>query len=99
MAAVEAVDKCVGRIVDRVLAKGGQMLLTADHGNADVMIDENGGPMTAHSLNPVPLIHIAENAAPLADGGRLCDLSPTLLDMMDLPQPKEMTGVSLLKRN
>ena len=99
VAAVEAVDKCVGRIVDRVLAKGGQMLLTADHGNADVMIDENGGPMTAHSLNPVPLIHIAENAAPLADGGRLCDLSPTLLDMMGLAIPPEMTGRSLLVKD
>ena len=94
--AVEAVDTCVGRIVEKVLAKGGQMLLTADHGNADVMIDEQGGPMTAHSLNPVPLLHIAENAAPLSDGGRLCDLSPTLLDMMGLPIPPEMTGHSLL---
>ena len=94
--AVEAVDTCVGRIVEKVLAKGGQMLLTADHGNADVMIDEQGGPMTAHSLNPVPLLHIAENAAPLSDGGRLCDLSPTLLDMMGLPIPPEMTGRSLL---
>ena len=96
VAAVEAVDTCVGKIVDKILAKGGQLLLTADHGNADVMIDENGGPMTAHSLNPVPLIHIAEGAAPLADGGRLCDLSPTLLDMMGLPIPPEMTGKSLL---
>jgi len=96
VAAVEAVDTCVGKIVDKVLAKGGQLLLTADHGNADVMIDENGGPMTAHSLNVVPLIHIAEDAAPLADGGRLCDLSPTLLDMMGLPIPPEMTGRSLL---
>jgi 2,3-bisphosphoglycerate-independent phosphoglycerate mutase len=94
--AVEAVDTCVGKIVAKVLEKGGQLLLTADHGNADVMIDETGGPMTAHSLNPVPLLHIAEGAAPLADGGRLCDLAPTLLDMMGLAIPAEMTGRSLL---
>lgn len=94
--AVEAVDECVGRITEKMLAKGGRFLLTADHGNADVMIDEQGGPMTAHSLNVVPLIHVAKDPAPLREGGRLSDLAPTLLDMMDIPQPAEMTGQSLL---
>ncbi len=97
-AAVEAVDTCVGRIVDKVLAMGGQILLTADHGNADDMLDETGGPMTAHSLNPVPLIKIAADSTPLQDGGALCDLAPTLLDMMGLAIPQEMTGHSLLKK-
>ena len=72
--------------------------MTADHGNADVMLDEYGNVVTAHSLNPVPLVHIARHAAPLLDGGRLCDLAPSLLDIMDLPIPKEMTGHSLLQK-
>ena len=95
--AVEALDKCVKRIVDAVLAKGGQILLTADHGNADCMIDENGAPMTAHSLNEVPLVHISSEPKELLPGGRLADLSPTLLAVMGIPQPKEMTGKSLIK--
>ena len=94
--AIEALDECVDKLVTAVLGKGGQLLMTADHGNADEMIDKDGGPMTAHSLNKVPLVHIAENAVPLKDGGRLCDLAPTLLDMMGLEKPAEMTGMSLL---
>ena len=96
--AIEALDACVPRITEAILAKGGHILMTADHGNADVMLDEYGNVVTAHSLNPVPLVHIARHAAPLLDGGRLCDLAPSLLDIMDLPIPKEMTGHSLLQK-
>ena len=96
--AIEALDKCVPRIADAVLAKDGTILLTADHGNADDMIDEEGNAVTAHSLNPVPLVNIANKPHQLKDGGRLADLAPTLLDLMDIPQPEEMTGQSLLKK-
>ena len=94
--AIETLDKCVPRIADAVLSKGGQILLTADHGNADEMIAEDGSPMTAHSLSAVPLVHIAKEPMPLNDGGRLCDIAPTLLALMGLEIPKEMTGHSLL---
>lgn len=96
VSAVEALDKCVPRIIDAVLARGGQILLTADHGNADTMLDESGNVVTAHSTNPVPLVHIASDARRLADGGRLCDIAPTLLTLMGLPVPPEMTGRSLV---
>jgi len=95
-AAVEALDQCVAQVVDAVLAKGGQILLTADHGNADEMLDETGAVQTAHSLNPVPLVYISNRPKPLRTGGVLADLAPTLLDMMGLEIPKEMTGKSLL---
>ncbi len=95
--AIEALDDCVKRIVSEVLALGGQILLTADHGNADVMQDENGAVVTAHSLNKVPLMHIAKKPKELADGGRLADIAPTLLDIMGMEKPEEMTGKSLLK--
>lgn len=94
--AVEALDECVGRIADAVLRRGGEILLTADHGNADVMIDEEGQPMTAHSLNPVPFCCLSPRVKSLRDGGGLCDVAPTLLAMMGLPLPKEMTGHSLV---
>ena len=94
--AIETLDTCVPRIVEAVLGKGGQILLTADHGNADVMLDEDGNVVTSHSLNPVPLLHIAEEPVRLADGGRLSDIAPTMLTLMGLPIPKEMTGKSLV---
>lgn len=94
--AIEALDKCVPQIVDAVLAKDGQILLTADHGNADVMMDEKNNIVTAHSLNDVPLIHIANEPVKLNDGGRLCDIAPTLLKLMNLEIPDEMTGKSLI---
>ena len=94
--AIEALDKCVPQIVDAVLAKGGQILLTADHGNADVMTDSDGNTVTAHSLNDVPLVHIAENPSQLKDGGRLCDIAPTILKLMDLDIPDKMTGTPLV---
>lgn len=95
--AIEALNDCVPKIVDAVLAKGGQILLTADHGNADCMLDEEGNVVTAHSLNQVPLLHIASDPVQLADGGRLCDIAPTMLELMGIPLPEEMTGKSLVK--
>lgn len=97
VAAIEAIDSCVGKITDAVLAKGGQILLTADHGNAEAMLDEKGAVQTAHSTNPVPLVFISNEPKELAEGGILADLAPTLLTMMDLPIPSEMTGKSLLE--
>ncbi|MEG2688351.1 MAG: 2,3-bisphosphoglycerate-independent phosphoglycerate mutase [Clostridia bacterium] len=95
--AVRTVDACVKQVVDAVLVGGGQVLLTADHGNADKMRDENGKPFTAHTTNPVPLVLIGDTNKKLADGGKLCDIAPTLLEMMNLPIPAEMTGKSLLR--
>jgi 2,3-bisphosphoglycerate-independent phosphoglycerate mutase len=125
--AAEAVDSCVGRIVDALLGVGGQLLLTADHGNSDDMLTDDGKPVTAHSTNPVPLILVRDDGSRsdgdgglrgdggsrgdgndgscddggilgLADGGALSDVAPTLLDMMGIPAPSEMTGHSLLIR-
>ncbi len=98
--AIEAVDACVGRAVEALLKVGGQMFLCADHGNADEMFNlETGEPMTAHSTNPVPFVLVnAGEGLKLKEGGRLCDIAPTLLEMMGLPQPAEMTGHSLLTK-
>ena len=96
--AVEAVDVCVGRVVEALKEVNGQMFICADHGNCDKMVDEKTGePFTAHTTNPVPFIIV--NADPkydLKEGGRLCDIIPTMIDMMGLPKPEEMTGISLL---
>lgn len=94
--AVEAVDTCLGQVVDAVLAKDGIVLITADHGNAEQMIDpETGGPFTAHTTFPVELIIGGAGALNLREG-RLADLAPTMLDLMELPQPAEMSGLSLV---
>ena len=93
--AVEVVDKCVGRTVDAVLAQGGIALITADHGNADKMYEPDGSPFTAHTTNPVPLIVIGEDCK-LRDNGVLADLAPTMLKLLNLPQPVEMTGKSII---
>lgn len=95
--AVEAVDTCVGRMVDAILKMDGKALLTADHGNADQMYEEDGSPFTAHTTNPVPFvaIHCGENVK-LRESGRLADLAPTMLKLLGLPQPQEMTGESLI---
>ena len=95
--AVETVDECVGRIVKAVEEVHGSLLITADHGNADCMLDAEGNVVTAHSTNPVPLILVSDSDRTLADGGALCDLAPTLLELMGLPVPEEMEGHSLLK--
>ena len=94
--AVETVDTCVGRVADATRKMGGVMLLTADHGNADRMLDEDGTPFTAHTTNPVPFAVIGRECA-LREGGRLCDISPTILKLLGLPQPAEMTGESLIR--
>ncbi len=96
--AVETVDACLGRIELAVRPKGGAMLITADHGNAEMMIDPaTGGPHTAHTTNPVPFIVVAENSKQytLRNGGSLRDISPTILGMLGLPEPREMTGKDL----
>ncbi|WP_027722631.1 2,3-bisphosphoglycerate-independent phosphoglycerate mutase [Maridesulfovibrio zosterae] len=98
--ACETVDACVGRIVEAVTKLGGSIFLTADHGNAEEMIDANGGPQTAHSLNNVPLVFIGEplkNAKP--SEGALCDIAPTILNLMGIDVPAEMTGKNLLESN
>ena len=97
VAAVEAVDKCVKKTVEALLAKGGVALITADHGNADQMYEADGSPFTAHTTNKVPLILVGLNGKELKDNGVLADLAPTMLEILGLPQPEEMTGKSLLK--
>lgn len=95
-AAVEAVDKCVGRVTDAILAKGGVALITADHGNADHMFDEDGSPFTAHTTNPVPFC-VVGYPCKLREGGRLADIAPTMLKILGLPQPQEMDGRSIIE--
>lgn len=92
--AVEAVDECLGRVVGRVLALGGVVLLTADHGNADMMQNPDGSPMTAHTTNRVPVLSIGERRK-LREGGALCDLAPTVLELLGIDPPAEMSGKSL----
>ena len=98
--AVETVDECVGKVVKLVEEKQGNLLITADHGNAEQMIDyKTGEPHTAHTTNPVPLILVtADQNLKLKQGGKLADLAPTMLDLMNLEKPEEMTGESLLDR-
>jgi 2,3-bisphosphoglycerate-independent phosphoglycerate mutase len=94
--AVETVDECVGKVVEKILSKNGKVLITADHGNAEEMVNETtGNPQTAHTTFDVPLIMIGEDRE--LEEGKLCDLAPTLLEMMKMEVPKEMTGKSLLK--
>ncbi|MBO8176207.1 MAG: 2,3-bisphosphoglycerate-independent phosphoglycerate mutase [Bacillus sp. (in: Bacteria)] len=95
--AVEAVDECLGKVVDAILAKGGVAIITADHGNADEVVTLEGKPMTAHTTNPVPVI-VTKEGIELREGGILGDLAPTMLDLLGLEQPKEMTGQSLIKK-
>lgn len=95
MKAVEAVDECLGKVVDAILAKDGIAIITADHGNADEVITLEGNPHTAHTTNPVPVI-VTKKGLTLREGGILGDLAPTMLDLLGLKQPKEMTGKSLI---
>ena len=95
--AIEVLDECVGRVAAAVEKAGGEMLITADHGNAEQMLDPKAEqPHTAHTLNPVPLIYVGRGAPGLMENGALCDIAPTLLQIMGLPQPAAMTGRSLL---
>ena len=94
--AVEAVDECVGKVTDAVAKMGGVSLITADHGNADKMFDEDGAPFTAHTTNPVPFC-VVGYPCELREGGRLADIAPTMLKIMDIQQPAEMDGTSIIK--
>ena len=95
--AIEALDQCLGRVTKALHKVGSAALITADHGNAEQMRDEQSGQYhTAHTCNPVPLIYVGERPAALAENGALCDIAPTLLQIMGLPQPTEMTGKPLL---
>lgn len=96
--AVEAVDTCVGRMVTAIQEKGGVALITADHGNADKMLEADGSPFTAHTTNPVPFIVVGEDCK-LREGGVLADIAPTILQVMGLEQPAEMTGKSLIVKD
>ena len=99
IAAMEAVDTCAGRLVGAVLAKGGAVCITADHGNLEEMIDTaTGGPMTAHTTNPVPILVAGADEGVSVRSGGLSDIAPTLLDLMGLPEPDAMTGRTLLVR-
>ena len=97
--AVAAVDECVDRVLKKILEMGGGALLTADHGNADKMIAEDGSPFTAHTTNPVPVVLVCDafKGAKLRSGGVLADLAPTLLDMMGIAVPAEMSGKTLIE--
>lgn len=104
--AIEIVDQCVGRIVEKVSQVGGTLLITADHGNAECMRDSEGNPWTAHTTNPVPFILVEGEGrkivghgtnVPLRGGGCLADVAPTILEILQLPQPEEMTGTSLIE--
>ena len=95
--AIETVDECLGKIVDAILEKGGEAIITADHGNADEVITMEGKPMTAHTVNPVPVI-VTRKGVELRTDGILADLAPTLLDLMDVEKSKEMTGNTLIKK-
>ena len=99
--AVETVDNCVGKVVEKILSKGGNIIITSDHGNAEEMEDiETNRVITAHSINPVPFIVVGEDIRniKLKDDGKLCDIAPTILDLMGLEKPEDMTGHSLIVR-
>jgi 2,3-bisphosphoglycerate-independent phosphoglycerate mutase len=97
--AIEAVDDCLGRIYKAILERGGELLITADHGNAEQMLGEHTGQAhTAHTSNPVPLIYVGRNAR-MSDAGSLSDLAPTMIELMGLEQPPEMSGTSLVDFN
>ena len=93
--AIEVVDECLGKVVDAILEKGGAAIITADHGNSDEVVTLEGQPMTAHTTNPVPVI-VTKPGLTLAEDGILADLAPTMLNLLDVAQPAEMTGKSLI---
>ena len=95
VAACEAVDECLGKVCEKVKELGGTVLITADHGNADVMLAKDGTPFTAHSTNPVPFI-VYNHECELREGGVLADIAPTMLKLLELPQPEAMTGKSII---
>jgi len=96
--ALEAIDECMSEIVPHILEMGGQMLITADHGNSEQMVDEEGKPHTAHTNNPVIMIYVGSTEDIKLKDGKLADVAPTLLDILNIKKPEEMTGNSLLKK-
>ena len=94
--AVEVVDECVGKVADAVKAVGGTIILTADHGNADCVFDENGNPFSAHTTSPVPFL-ITKEDVELHETGNLGDIAPTLLELLGIEKPVEMSGKSMIK--
>lgn len=96
--AIETIDHCLSEIIPLVLKQNGTVIITADHGNAEQMLDDKGEPLTAHTTNLVPFILVSDELknVRLKSGGRLCDVAPTMLNILKLPQPKEMTGVNLI---
>ncbi len=99
VAAIKAVDECVGKVVDAIQKVGGEVIITADHGNSEMMVDENThGPFTAHTTNPVPFILVSDRYihAQLRTDGRLADIAPTMLELIGLPKPPEMEGESMI---
>ena len=94
--AVESMDECLGKIYDKVQQLGGTLIITADHGNCEEMLDENNNILTAHTTNPVPLIITNENIT--LNSGKLGDIAPTILEIMNIEKPAEMTGISLIKK-
>ncbi len=98
--ALETVDRCIGKVVNKILATGGSAIIASDHGNSEYMIEEECNiPITAHTTNPVPLILIGAGDVKLNQGGRLSDIAPTLLQLLGLEKPHEMTGNSLIQKN
>ncbi len=95
--AVETLDTCVEKVVEAAKAHGYETIIIADHGNADHALNEDGTPNTAHSLNPVPFIYIGSHPEAKVENGRLADVAPSLLALMGLPQPEDMTGNDLVK--
>lgn len=95
--AIEAVDECLGAVVDKIIEMGGTAIITADHGNSDEVLTIDGTPMTAHTINPVPVI-VTREGVTLRSGGRLADLAPTLIDLLGVEKPVEMTGESLIQK-
>ena len=94
---MEAVDQCVNEVVTAANATGYETIIIADHGNADNAVNEDGTPNTAHSLNPVPFIYVTENKAAKVSDGVLADVAPSILHIMGLEQPAEMTGKNLIQ--
>ena len=97
--AVETIDECVGKVVEALLAHDGTILITADHGNCEQMIDcKTGEPHTAHTTNPVPLIFVSKDENLKIHSGKLADLAPTMLELLGIEKPAEMTGQSILEK-
>ena len=94
---MKTIDQCLGEVVETARKMGYETIITADHGNADHAINDDGTPNTAHSVNPVPFIYVTENKNAKVQGGALSDVAPSILHIMGLQQPEEMTGKCLIQ--